>query len=232
MKIWVLWVWVMIYSKWHLMAGVVLWCGTICPQLVCWNSSNMPSLMVLLSHLISFLSLSDTDISFFSLFLVLFLFCHSLCFPYTFNSFHQLYIWILSIFASYKFFAHLFLKCISVLNFPLFSFINFLLPLSTFLALLRFSTFCCLTLIVSPHNPFPFSTCCVFSPLFRLFIFYFFSSFVLLLSCSQNYFKDAWNIFDCVTVLGSITDILVTELGVSSRIWHVYVWELCNELKQ
>ncbi|XP_061567356.1 voltage-dependent P/Q-type calcium channel subunit alpha-1A isoform X13 [Cololabis saira] len=28
-----------------------------------------------------------------------------------------------------------------------------------------------------------------------------------------NYFKDAWNIFDCVTVLGSITDILVTELG-------------------
>ncbi|XP_057202228.1 voltage-dependent P/Q-type calcium channel subunit alpha-1A isoform X3 [Triplophysa rosa] len=28
-----------------------------------------------------------------------------------------------------------------------------------------------------------------------------------------NYFKDAWNIFDCVTVLGSVTDILVTELG-------------------
>ncbi|XP_072568089.1 voltage-dependent P/Q-type calcium channel subunit alpha-1A isoform X10 [Paramormyrops kingsleyae] len=27
-----------------------------------------------------------------------------------------------------------------------------------------------------------------------------------------NYFKDAWNIFDCVTVLGSITDILVTEI--------------------
>lgn len=33
----------------------------------------------------------------------------------------------------------------------------------------------------------------------------------------QNYFKDGWNIFDCVTVLGSITDILVTELGVSKR---------------
>uniref|UniRef100_A0A8C2AWV9 Voltage-dependent P/Q-type calcium channel subunit alpha-1A n=1 Tax=Cyprinus carpio TaxID=7962 RepID=A0A8C2AWV9_CYPCA len=32
-----------------------------------------------------------------------------------------------------------------------------------------------------------------------------------------NYFKDAWNIFDCVTVLGSITDILVTELGVSNN---------------
>nr|XP_015204427.1 PREDICTED: voltage-dependent P/Q-type calcium channel subunit alpha-1A [Lepisosteus oculatus] len=28
-----------------------------------------------------------------------------------------------------------------------------------------------------------------------------------------NYFRDAWNIFDFVTVLGSITDILVTELG-------------------
>uniref|UniRef100_W5KTZ6 Voltage-dependent P/Q-type calcium channel subunit alpha-1A n=1 Tax=Astyanax mexicanus TaxID=7994 RepID=W5KTZ6_ASTMX len=28
-----------------------------------------------------------------------------------------------------------------------------------------------------------------------------------------NYFKDAWNIFDCVTVLGSITDIIVTELA-------------------
>ncbi|XP_035261630.1 calcium channel, voltage-dependent, P/Q type, alpha 1A subunit, b isoform X3 [Anguilla anguilla] len=27
-----------------------------------------------------------------------------------------------------------------------------------------------------------------------------------------NYFKDAWNVFDFVTVLGSITDILVTEL--------------------
>ncbi|XP_027564037.1 voltage-dependent P/Q-type calcium channel subunit alpha-1A-like, partial [Neopelma chrysocephalum] len=30
---------------------------------------------------------------------------------------------------------------------------------------------------------------------------------------SQNYFRDAWNIFDFVTVLGSITDILVTEFG-------------------
>ncbi|CAN0250551.1 unnamed protein product [Lampetra planeri] len=28
-----------------------------------------------------------------------------------------------------------------------------------------------------------------------------------------NYFRDAWNVFDFVTVLGSITDILVTELG-------------------
>lgn len=34
-------------------------------------------------------------------------------------------------------------------------------------------------------------------------------------SLFQNYFRDAWNIFDFVTVLGSITDILVTEFGVS-----------------
>lgn len=31
----------------------------------------------------------------------------------------------------------------------------------------------------------------------------------------QNYFRDAWNIFDFVSILGSITDILVTELVVS-----------------
>uniref|UniRef100_A0AAR2LCI8 Voltage-dependent P/Q-type calcium channel subunit alpha-1A n=1 Tax=Pygocentrus nattereri TaxID=42514 RepID=A0AAR2LCI8_PYGNA len=29
----------------------------------------------------------------------------------------------------------------------------------------------------------------------------------------RNYFRDAWNIFDFVSILGSITDILVTELG-------------------
>ncbi len=32
----------------------------------------------------------------------------------------------------------------------------------------------------------------------------------------QNYFRDAWNIFDFVSVVGSITDILVTELWVSA----------------
>ena len=38
----------------------------------------------------------------------------------------------------------------------------------------------------------------------------FFASCVL-----QNYFRDAWNIFDFVSVLGSFSDILVTEFGVS-----------------
>lgn len=38
---------------------------------------------------------------------------------------------------------------------------------------------------------------------------------------SQNYFRDAWNVFDFVTVLGSITDILVTEFGVEIGRAHV-----------
>lgn len=71
----------------------------------------------------------------------------------------------------------------------------------------------CSLRIVPSHHPLPYlhfvlplSSPCSISVLFPPF------------SCSQNYFKDAWNIFDCVTVLGSITDILVTELGVSSGI--------------
>lgn len=47
-----------------------------------------------------------------------------------------------------------------------------------------------------------------------VWLFLFVLCFVLSL---QNYFRDAWNIFDFVTVLGSITDILVTEFGVSSK---------------
>ena len=31
----------------------------------------------------------------------------------------------------------------------------------------------------------------------------------------QNYFRDPWNVFDFITVVGSITDVLVTEFGVS-----------------
>lgn len=41
------------------------------------------------------------------------------------------------------------------------------------------------------------------------------SRFVVFLTW-QNFFRDAWNIFDFVSVLGSITDILVTEFGVSA----------------
>jgi len=43
--------------------------------------------------------------------------------------------------------------------------------------------------------------------------------FILLidfLNCSreQNFFKDAWNTFDFITVIGSIVDALVIEFGV------------------
>lgn len=31
----------------------------------------------------------------------------------------------------------------------------------------------------------------------------------------QNFFKDPWNVFDFITVIGSIIDALVIELGVS-----------------
>ncbi|XP_026102737.1 voltage-dependent N-type calcium channel subunit alpha-1B-like isoform X3 [Carassius auratus] len=36
-----------------------------------------------------------------------------------------------------------------------------------------------------------------------------------------NYLKDAWNVFDFVTVLGSITDILVTEINTTDRLLNL-----------
>lgn len=33
----------------------------------------------------------------------------------------------------------------------------------------------------------------------------------------QSYFKDSWNIFDFVTVVGSIVDALMVEFAVSSN---------------
>ncbi|XP_014824515.1 PREDICTED: voltage-dependent N-type calcium channel subunit alpha-1B-like, partial [Poecilia mexicana] len=36
-----------------------------------------------------------------------------------------------------------------------------------------------------------------------------------------NYLKDAWNVFDFVTVLGSITDILVTEIKTTDRLLNL-----------
>ena len=37
----------------------------------------------------------------------------------------------------------------------------------------------------------------------------------LLTSTFQSYFKDSWNTFDFVTVLGSIVDALMVEFAVS-----------------
>ncbi|XP_046904709.1 LOW QUALITY PROTEIN: calcium channel, voltage-dependent, N type, alpha 1B subunit, a [Hypomesus transpacificus] len=36
-----------------------------------------------------------------------------------------------------------------------------------------------------------------------------------------NYLKDAWNVFDFVTVIGSITDILVTEINTTDRLLNL-----------
>jgi len=30
----------------------------------------------------------------------------------------------------------------------------------------------------------------------------------------QNYFQDSWNVFDFITVIGSVTDVLVSEFDV------------------
>lgn len=38
--------------------------------------------------------------------------------------------------------------------------------------------------------------------------------FSCLIPREQNFFKDAWNMFDFVTVIGSIVDALVIEFGV------------------
>jgi len=47
------------------------------------------------------------------------------------------------------------------------------------------------------------------------FIATFFSNCLIL----QNYFKDSWNVFDFITVVGSIIDVLVTEIKVSTFIF-------------
>lgn len=54
-----------------------------------------------------------------------------------------------------------------------------------------------------------------FSP---LLCFLCFSFFVCLCRvCSQNYFADAWNTFDALIVVGSVVDIAITEINVSSH---------------
>uniref|UniRef100_A0A8C6KJU4 Voltage-dependent P/Q-type calcium channel subunit alpha-1A n=1 Tax=Nothobranchius furzeri TaxID=105023 RepID=A0A8C6KJU4_NOTFU len=49
-------------------------------------------------------------------------------------------------------------------------------------------------------------------------IFFFMESILKIIAFSPlNYFRDAWNVFDFVSVIGSITDILVTEFWVSNN---------------
>lgn len=61
-----------------------------------------------------------------------------------------------------------------------------------------------------------FFKCLMFSPFFLLFRF--FLSFFLSVppTPTQHYFVDAWNTFDALIVVGSIVDIAITEVNVSS----------------
>lgn len=40
--------------------------------------------------------------------------------------------------------------------------------------------------------------------------------------CLQNYFADAWNTFDALIVVGSVVDIAITEINVSSHSAHIH----------
>ena len=44
--------------------------------------------------------------------------------------------------------------------------------------------------------------------------------FFLLLIIAQNYFGDPWNVLDFIIVLGSIADIVYTELSVSHSFYR------------
>ena len=46
--------------------------------------------------------------------------------------------------------------------------------------------------------------------------------------CKQNYFADAWNTFDALIVVGSVVDIAITEMNVSSA-FHVCSLVSLNE---
>lgn len=48
------------------------------------------------------------------------------------------------------------------------------------------------------------------------------------LVCQQNFFRDPWNTFDFVTVIGSIVDALVIELGVSMA--FTFNWQCISSL--
>jgi len=39
----------------------------------------------------------------------------------------------------------------------------------------------------------------------------------------QNFFKDPWNIFDFITVIGSIVDALVIEFGVKLYYYFILI---------
>lgn len=74
----------------------------------------------------------------------------------------------------------------------------------------------CLSFIISSFSPSSFLSCSVLliPPLF-----------LCVCLCRwrlQNYFADAWNTFDALIVVGSVVDIAITEINVSSHLAHVH----------
>ena len=45
--------------------------------------------------------------------------------------------------------------------------------------------------------------------------------------CIQSYFRDSWNTFDFITVVGSIVDALMVEFAVSINTCSILVLKLC-----
>lgn len=200
----------------YAMFVIVFWCSRSCPQLVCWHPFNMPSPVVRLSYLVSFLFLWKTDMSFFFHFLVLCLTFFSLLLFLSLSHSLVLFLYFTSFFPT---FFHFNPAILFSLLFQCGLSMLLLLASSIFLSIFYPFSFPSLphpcppplfSCLMSPPHPLAFSISTSSSLFFSLLFLLFFHW--------QNYFKDAWNIFDCVTVLGSITDILVTELGVSRRI--------------
>lgn len=48
------------------------------------------------------------------------------------------------------------------------------------------------------------------------YTFFLLLSHILFGGCEQHYFTDAWNTFDALIVVGSVVDIAITEINVSS----------------
>lgn len=69
------------------------------------------------------------------------------------------------------------------------------------------------------HHNFGFLFCVSLScpcPLPHPYTFFLLLSHILFGGCEQHYFTDAWNTFDALIVVGSVVDIAITEINVSS----------------
>ena len=59
-----------------------------------------------------------------------------------------------------------------------------------------------------------------------IYVFCFLNIYIIIFcSAVQHYFRDAWNTFDALIVVGSIVDIVITEVNVSP-IFHDTVSDL------